>query len=101
MNTTNRLGTNRCPYCGRPSVGNVRCEQCEIAASGSMFLRGRLVRHKKTGGVYVIVSDLGDKLRIEATNKPAYAYMSVESGKHPTWVRPASEMEDGRFEHVT
>jgi hypothetical protein len=65
-----------------------------------MFLRGRRVRHKKSGGVYVIVSDLTAKLRLESSDEPAYAYTSVDAGEHPTWVRSAKEMEDGRFELV-
>jgi len=54
-----------------------------------------LIRHKKTGGVYEvrITPDVG---RLEATNTPAYAYRSLDSGL--VWFRSQEEIEDGRFE---
>lgn len=61
-----------------------------------MFLRGYIVRHVRTGKGYAIVLDRRDKLRIEATCEDAYAYTSIDE-QGPIWVRPAGEMEDGRF----
>lgn len=90
-----------CPKCGAMNAAGEVCRHCPPAPSGSLFLRGWVVRHLKTGGEYVIVSDARDKLRIEATDEPAYAYTSTDPGEHPTWVRSASEMEDGRFVQVS
>lgn len=59
-----------------------------------MFERGDAVRHRK-GGVYVVVHT-PDECRIEAGNVPAYMYRPLGE-LEPLWVRPQSEMEDGRF----
>jgi hypothetical protein len=53
-----------------------------------------LWRHKKTGGIYQIVT----LAKIEATMQNAVVYRSIEH--HGTWVRPVSEFLDGRFERV-
>lgn len=53
----------------------------------------RLV-HKKTRGLYVVVG-LPTHVRLENTDKPAYAYLG-EDGM--IWVRDQVEMEDGRFQ---
>lgn len=64
----------------------------------SLFGLGQIIKHIKSGGEY-IVRGLPDKYRIESSNAPAYAYESLEDGV--VWVRPQSEMEDGRFELIT
>ena len=62
-----------------------------------LFQAGDTVRHRK-GNEYRITHGLGDNLMIEATGEPAYAYEHEDSRGHVTrWVRPAREMEDGRF----
>lgn len=66
-------------------------------------MRGiEIVRHKKTGGLYVVVKR---GARIEATNTPAVIYMGLEIGHGDVpgswWVRPEVEFNDGRFESVT
>lgn len=61
------------------------------------FSLGQRVRHVKTGRVYRIV-DLPSRCRIEATGAPAYSYCLVGGADITLWVRPQSEMEDGRFE---
>ena len=53
-----------------------------------------LWRHKKTGGLYQIVT----RAKIEATMENAVVYRSIEH--HGTWVRPEAEFLDGRFERV-
>lgn len=58
-----------------------------------LFPKGARLRHRKTGGVYEVL-ETPDRLRIEATNTPAYLY----SDGVLQWVRPRTEMEDGRFE---
>jgi len=63
------------------------------------FLAGRLVRHIKTGNIYAVVFDPNSKLTIESTNQLSYAYVSVNESEPAIWVRPAREMEDGRFEY--
>lgn len=60
------------------------------------FQVGDTVVHRK-GGRYVI--HIGpDRLKIEATNEPAYCYAPEGAGVNDThWIRPQTEMEDGRF----
>jgi len=41
-----------------------------------------------------------DKVKIEATNEPAYLYTPLDVPPYIWWVRPATEMEDGRFVRV-
>lgn len=60
------------------------------------FQHMQMVQHVKTGGVYRIVAP-PTILRIEATNAPAYAYRKEDESSGIVWVRPQSEMEDGRF----
>ena len=48
-------------------------------------------RHVKTGGLYRVLH----RAEIEADLSPCVVYQNVESGR--TWVRPASEFDDGRF----
>jgi|GEM_PF-1424524 len=57
-----------------------------------LFAKGSLVQHCKTSGIYSIL-ETPDILRIENGNKPAYLYGNGSI----QWVRPQSEMEDGRF----
>jgi hypothetical protein len=59
------------------------------------FQKGQKVRHVKSGHIYFI-HITPDKLRIEASGEPAYAYGAGTIGD--AWVRSQSEMEDGRFE---
>jgi len=61
------------------------------------FEEGAKVKHVKTQRLYKIVMSPDSYLRIEKTLEPAYVYRSYES-PHTRWVRPATEMEDGRFE---
>lgn len=55
----------------------------------NLFVPGDIVRHRK-GGSYKIVG----RCTIEATLEDCYAYRG-EDGQ--LWIRPAKEMEDGRF----
>ena len=54
-----------------------------------------IFRHKKSGGLYVV---LDDEIRIEATNSRGVLYKSLMDGTK--WVRPYSEFHDGRFEKL-
>lgn len=56
------------------------------------FAKDDIVRHNKSGGVYVI--DM--HVVLERDQTPAYAY-SLIYDRRIVWVRPAVEMEDGRF----
>lgn len=56
------------------------------------FARGDVVKHIKSGGVYVI--DL--LARMESNAEPVYAY-SLICDRQVVWIRPATQMEDGRF----
>lgn len=61
----------------------------------SLFELGQHVRHKKSGGVYVI-TDLPVDNRLESTAEPAYGYKLV-AGDGIKWWRSQTAMEDGRF----
>ena len=56
------------------------------------FPIGSQLRHIKTGGYYRVTG----LAKIEATLEMAYVYESLQT--HDYWVRPQTEMEDGRFE---
>ncbi len=58
-----------------------------------------LYRHKKTGGLYIVMAGLNEDVFIEATATPAIIYKSLQDDK--IWVRPISEFLDGRFEEVS
>ena len=51
-------------------------------------------RHKKTGGIYVVVT-LG-KLEGRGTEMVVYLALSDST----VWIRPFDEFADGRFEHL-
>lgn len=54
-----------------------------------------ILYHKKTGGFYMVVG----RCFIEKTMEDCYVYRGRDGRM---WVRPAEEMEDGRFQlHVT
>jgi hypothetical protein len=61
----------------------------------SLFPIGSQLRHKKTGGFYLVIG----LAKIEATLEMAYVYESMQT--HDYWVRPQTEMEDGRFELIS
>lgn len=65
----------------------------------SKFKKGDVLKHGKTGMVYVILETPADGLRLEKTNEPAYCYqeLAITDYALPRWVRSAKEMEDGRF----
>jgi hypothetical protein len=66
----------------------------ESRSRGTRFLfsKGTVVQHLKTQGVYTIM-ETPESLRLEKGNQPAYLYTDHVI----QWVRPQSEMEDGRF----
>lgn len=60
MNTAERLGTNICPFCSKPSVANVVCDSCveEIETLYDIFRLNRdtfmRTQHgKRTAGCYM------------------------------------------------
>lgn len=55
------------------------------------FLPGQKVQHVKTGGLYQIIC----LAKIEATLEDAYVYQALSNMTY--WVRPKTEMLDGRF----
>jgi hypothetical protein len=63
------------------------------------FKTGDVLRHLKTDRLYQVL--LGpDVCCIEADRAPAYAYrleMDATAADPTVWIRPAVEMEDGRF----
>ena len=61
---------------------------------GGLFKPGSKLRHLKTGGFYKVVL----LANVEANLEPAYVYESMQT--HDFWIRPKSEMEDGRFELI-
>ncbi len=64
------------------------------ASDDGLFKPGSKLKHIKTGGLYKVVL----LANIEATLEPAYVYESMQS--HDFWIRPKTEMEDGRFELI-
>ncbi len=63
------------------------------------FRHGERIRHTTTGAVYRIV-DLPSRCRIAAPAEPAYSYCLARDPDITLWVRPQTEVEDGRFESV-
>ena len=57
----------------------------------TVFQPGQKLQHLKTGGLYQIIC----QANIEATLEQVYVYQALSNQSH--WVRPASEMLDGRF----
>lgn len=57
----------------------------------SDFEPGQRVRHVKTGGLYQIIC----LAKIEKTLEDAYVYQALSNMTF--WVRPKTEMLDGRF----
>lgn len=88
-----------------PDVENERTNEAACAASAlddglgaCKFWPMSIVRHTK--GTEYIVIETPVTCRIERGNVPAYAYREryyVQDGGNKLWVRPKSEMEDGRF----
>jgi hypothetical protein len=56
------------------------------------FPIGSQLKHLKTGGYYRVIG----LAKIEATLEMAYVYESLQTKDY--WIRPQTEMEDGRFE---
>lgn len=74
----------------------------DLAVCDSMkpkFTINQKILHVKTGNIYTI-KGLPAHYRIEATNVPAYAYLDEYESEDKIWIRPQTEMEDGRFESV-
>jgi len=64
-----------------------------------LFWESAVVRHRN--GTEYIVVQTPNTCRIEAGNVPAYAYKEKLYGPdNKFWIRPQTEMEDGRFELV-
>lgn len=61
------------------------------------FEVGDVVKHLKSGGSYVVTGTPA-RVVIEATLHPAYTYRQAVGNDDRIWVRPQTEMEDGRFE---
>lgn len=56
-----------------------------------LFQQGQILKHLKTGGFYRILYEA----KIEATIEAVYVYEALIN--HTIWIRPVTEMEDGRF----
>lgn len=60
----------------------------------SKFQAGDQLKHVKTGGFYRVLC----LASIEASLEEAYVYEALSNGTY--WVRPKTEMEDGRFVRI-
>lgn len=60
------------------------------------FKRHDIVRHVKTGELYVILCGPRDGLTHENTGEAGYIYQAMFF-RDVLWYRPAKQMEDGRF----
>jgi hypothetical protein len=93
--STKWLGCQECDVVFQCYDGETKCIRLESPIKRyPSFPIGAKVLHIRSGKTYEILST-PDIVRIESVNIPAYAYKA----KHDTiiWVRPQSEMEDGRF----
>lgn len=66
------------------------------------FQVGDRIRHIKSAKDYTVLAT-PEVTRIEAGNKPAYRYRAFWYNAvdgYFEWIRPADEMEDGRFELI-
>lgn len=62
-----------------------------------MFKLGTKLIHVKSGNVYHVLMT-PDMCKLESDATPVYVYGKVlPSGNQEIWVRPQTEMEDGRF----
>lgn len=80
-----------------------RPQAVSSAPRAHLFAYASVLRHIKSGGVYVIVLE-PDLLRLEASAEPAYGYRALGgdgSLTGPLWARAQTEMEDGRFALVS
>lgn len=60
------------------------------------FVKGDVVKHRKTGGIYVIVREA--KMEVDVT--PCYVYELKDNPEDHVWVRPKAEMEE-KFDKVS
>jgi len=64
------------------------------------FTVNQRVRHLRTGTLYTIIGT-PDQVCYEPLRQRCYAYIPVaDTFKYRIWVRPETEVEDGRFELV-
>lgn len=85
-----------------PQVQTDRFANRSPRGSSNRFSNSSVVRHIKSGGLYVIVMG-PDLVKIESNAEAAYAYRGLDgdgSPSGPVWVRGQVEMEDGRFEQL-
>ncbi len=64
---------------------------------GEQAIVGSLWRHTKSGHNYVVLG----ACQLEATNRPAVLYRSIDDVKGLVWARDEAEFCDGRFVHIT
>lgn len=63
------------------------------------FQQGNVLRHVKTGGIYVVMETPRDNVQLEYCRESFYEYWAIDTNQF--WLRKKSEMEDGRFELIT
>lgn len=88
-----------CPNCKRPPLSMspeshaalMRAHERAKMPANILFARDDIVRHKRSGHTYQVLG----RCVIEATLADCYMYRGTDG---QTWIRPVSEMEDGRFE---
>ena len=71
----------------------------DVNVRGFAFWKCSVVMHRN--GTEYIIHETPDRCQIEAGNVPAYLYgEKMYAPDNRLWVRPQTEMEDGRFEMV-
>jgi len=60
-----------------------------------LFNLGNVIRHNKTGGIYVVSATPRPQALLEYCREPYYDYWAIDTNQF--WIRRQSEIEDGRF----
>jgi len=97
-----QFGVYYCEECilkHNPDIKQVRTIMKKLEANvfKPMFNVGDLIKHVKTGNVYIVIAQPNKSHILEYCNLPFYAYTEQVGLNPKTWYRAQTVMEDGRF----